>query len=140
MADQEFSIEELMYAFTLEATARITAADGVVDTSEMDYIRKHFPASQTATYEFFDGTEPNERFKRALGRARGELSGRLSDQQKLSVAEILTRSCLADGSVDPRESDVVREAMAALGMGESEYLPEVLEVLGEDKTARSPRQ
>lgn len=111
-------LDRLKLALTLQAARMIVHADDEVDPAEMAALRRFFPPHQLAKAGFVSPETGN--LSRAYTEARLAaveiLPEKLTLAEKQDLLMTLHEICLADGRVDPRESDVIREVADLLGL------------------------
>ncbi len=114
-ADMLMRKERMKIAFAMAVVQDIVAADGVIDPGEVAFLRENFPPRRLTKYKLAD---PGERAA-VYQEARRRLAGMLGYHEKLALLSTFFATCSADGSIDPSELVVLKQACEDLGMPRS---------------------
>jgi tellurite resistance protein len=113
-------IDRMLMAFALQAARKIVEADDAIDAREQQILRSHFPFDRLIAEGFLNPETGRltEVFTQARIEALGVIPQALTLEEKQDLVLMLHDVCLADGKVDPRESQVLREVAQILGLNE----------------------
>lgn len=104
--------DALKLAFAMSVAERVVKADGVVDEQELAFLARAFPRERIEELWLDD-----KRLRRDLEvQARKELPSLLGYHEKLALLSTFFAACYADGRLEVRELEVLREASAQLGL------------------------
>ena len=106
----DFHLYRLKYVLMMYLVRQVVWADDIVDPSEIQFVRDHFPTSVLAALDLLDtGTH-----QQLLEEALRVLPDVLSTEAKHEIVGICFAASAVDGQVDPREVAVVQVAAETL--------------------------
>ena len=106
-------------------------ADDIVDPSEIQFVRDHFPSSVLAALDLLDTSTHQDLLEEALAL----LPTVLSKQAKAEIVGICFAASAVDGQIDPREIAVVQVAAETLGMEPDELFTLIQDLLDDQSNS-----
>ena len=106
-------------------------ADDIVDPSEIQFVRDHFPTSVLAALDLIDTSTHQALLEEALK----VLPTVLSKHAKAEIVGICFAASAVDGQIDPREIAVVQVAAETLEMEPDELFTLIQELLDDQSNS-----
>ena len=123
----DFHLYRLKYVLMMYLVRQVVWADDIVDPSEIQFVRDHFPSSVLAALDLLDTSTHQDLLEEALALLPSVLS-------KQAKAEIFAASAV-DGQIDPREIAVVQVAAETLKMEPDELFTLIQDLLDDQSNS-----